>query len=111
MGVVVASTAAVLAMFPRASEAPPALLTSAGAPATPAAASGAVSEGPSIRIEHELVIAPVWRPPVRRSPEVAPRHVRMAGRRPQPAGAIAGTRRLLFGDGKYRPEPFPRVGR
>jgi hypothetical protein len=65
-----------------------------------------------VRVEHELVTATVIEEP-------APRPQRTAVRRPpaqrQPparaAGFVSRTRQLLLGDGRYKPEPFPRVDR
>jgi len=66
---------------------------------------------PSVRIEHEIV-----RVPSRALPRPRPRPtsaVRQAQAAPNPAPlrVASRTRRVLFGDGTYRPEPFPRPSR
>ena len=66
---------------------------------------------PSVRIEHEIV-----RVPSRALPRPRPRStsaVRQAqvAPTPGPSSVASRTRRVLFGDGTYRPEPFPRPSR
>jgi hypothetical protein len=66
---------------------------------------------PSIRIEHELIEVPIVRPPV--APPAAVQPVRRARATQSPVERptfAVNARRLLLGDGKYRPEPFPRPG-
>ena len=72
----------------------------------------------SVTIEHELVrVTPLPAPPSsqalrtnRPQPAKLPAVQRAAN--PLPArGVVERTRRVLFGDGRYRPEPFPRPGR
>src|SRR5215213_8647032 len=68
---------------------------------------------PTIRLEHQVIEVPsprmVKRAPRRRIPPVA---TRFASASPQPASTlVARTRRAVMGDGRYRPEPFPRLDR
>ena len=71
---------------------------------------------PSVLVEHQLVEARE-RPrealaPLRRQAVPArPSALRFAVRRDPPAGIAARAGRLLLGDGRFRPEPFPRPGR
>jgi hypothetical protein len=85
-------------------------------PSTPVVSSADTSTAalrpqPSVRIDHQLIEVPVPRPPPRptRRPSFAKsdRSARHA-RRPEEALA-ARARRLIVGDGQYRPEPFPRL--
>ena len=68
---------------------------------------------PAIKLEHQIIeVQPpraVNRPPRRR---VAPVTTRLALLR-APAGGtlVARARRAVIGDGRYRPEPFPRLDR
>jgi hypothetical protein len=68
--------------------------------------------GPSVRIEHELVVLPKPRPP-RISRPVQWRSTRMAAAEPTASRAplIVRARRAFVGDGRYKPEPFPRLDR
>lgn len=78
----------------------------------PAAASVPVMPvtPPAVRLQEELVYAPVVRAPGL-TRVAAPLH-RVAGRRAsEPPRLASRARRLLFGDGTYRPEPFPRPTR
>jgi hypothetical protein len=65
-----------------------------------------------VRVEHQLVIPAlnVVEPTARTA---ASRQVRR-GQRPaaeaQPPVLLSRAKRVLFGDGRYRPEPFPRTG-
>jgi hypothetical protein len=68
------------------------------------------SAGPSIRIEHELVRLPKPRPQrINRSAQW--RSTRLAAAEPAGPRAplIVRARRAFVGDGRYKPEPFPRV--
>ena len=67
-----------------------------------------------VRVEHELVpvriieetVAPETtgkKPAGQRARRLAPRHTR-------PDGFTSRARQLLVGNGRYRPEPFPRIG-
>jgi hypothetical protein len=61
----------------------------------------------SVRIQHELIrVAPPRRPS---SPDVR-RPFRSASARPTPREPrfVERARRVLMGDGRYRPEPFPK---
>jgi hypothetical protein len=64
---------------------------------------------PTIRVVHQLVQVPVFTSPVRtRTPPPPPiRRARIEGN-PEPARLASRARRVLLGDGHYRPEPFPR---
>jgi hypothetical protein len=73
----------------------------------------------SVTVEHELVrvvplhTSPPPPPTVRRN---RPQPTRLAAvqraTNPLPArGVVERTKRAFFGDGRYRPEPFPRPGR
>ena len=68
------------------------------------------SAGPSVRIETELVRLPKPRPPRINRP-VQWRSTRLAAA--EPAGPqpplIVRARRAFVGDGRYKPEPFPRL--
>ena len=78
------------------------------APPGPAARSlqEAASSGPSVRVERTLVLA---------SEEVVERPDRAGRARARPPRGTAApplmsrARRVLFGSGRHRPEPFPRV--
>lgn len=66
---------------------------------------------PSIRIEHEIMRVPV-KPAVPRPvlrPQTSSRQARLQPRT-EPQGH-SRAHRILFGDGTYRPEPFPRPSR
>jgi hypothetical protein len=70
------------------------------------------SASPSVRIEHELVRLPTPRPP-RLSRPAQWRATRLAAAEPAdpPAPLLVRARRALVGDGRYKPEPFPRLAR
>jgi hypothetical protein len=76
---------------------------SPGIPASPEDA------GPSVRIEHELVRLPKPRPERINRPQW--RSTRMAAAEPADPRAplMVRARRAFTGDGRYKPEPFPRV--
>lgn len=65
---------------------------------------------PAVRLQEELVYAPVVRAPGR-TRVAAPPHRVAARRASEPPRLASRARRLLFGDGTYRPEPFPRPTR
>lgn len=85
----------------------------------PLAVPGPAPDAP-VRIEHEFVTVPevrqpvrapgVRRPPAKRVAPPAPVTRARATERVPPA-PLARARRVLFGDGTYRPEPFPRPAR
>lgn len=61
-----------------------------------------------VRIEHELITVPEVRQPTRTRVVTLPPPVRRARTEPAQRAPLARARRVLFGDGTYRPEPFPR---
>src|SRR5262245_3470417 len=67
---------------------------------------------PFLRIEHELVRLPNPRPQ-RLTPPAQFRTTRMAAAEPAESRAplIVRARRAFGGDGRYKPEPFPRLER
>ena len=70
------------------------------------------SAGPSVQIEHELVRLP--KPRLQRINRPAQfRTTRLAAAEPADARAplIVRARRAFVGDGRYKPEPFPRLER
>jgi hypothetical protein len=108
--VVAVSGAALFVLFVQGvSEAPDARTAR---PVTPAVAERpAPPTLPSVRIEHEFVRVPLAPPaprPVVR-PLVSSPQARLQ-RRPEPQ-THSRAYRMLFGDGTYRPEPFPRPSR
>lgn len=77
----------------------------------PVAAPQALPEGsdPSVRIEHELVRLPKPRPQRINRPAQW-RSTRLAAAEPTDLRPplLGRARRVLVGDGRYKPEPFPR---
>jgi hypothetical protein len=74
----------------------------------------------AVRIEHEFVTVPEVRQPVRAPGVRPPAARRVAPPAPVsraratervPPAPLARARRVLFGDGTYRPQPFPRPSR
>ena len=68
--------------------------------------------GPSVRVEHQLVRLPKPRPQhINRPPQW--RSTRLAAAEPSESrpALILRARRALVGDGRYKPEPFPRLER
>jgi hypothetical protein len=61
----------------------------------------------TIRVVHQLVHVPVIASPVRATPIPSTRRARI-DRGPEPQRLHSRARRVLFGDGLHRPEPFPR---
>ena len=100
---------AIMLWRPRVGEAPRGEIV-AGA-ATSASAAATPAPAPSLRIEHQLVEVPAVSPAVRSKPRPAARQARLARPAPSSQKLAGSTRRLLFGDGTYRPEPFPRPTR
>ena len=72
--------------------------------------SGPESAGPSVRIEHELVRLPKPRPQ-RVTRPTQWRSTRLAAAEPADPQAplFVRARRAFVGDGRYKPEPFPRL--
>jgi hypothetical protein len=96
--IVIGAGASLVALMPAVAESP-----LAEAPAPPAA------DQPAVRIEQTLVAAPIVE-------EAAPLRAAVQRARPparrqtRPEGFVSRTRQLIVGDGRYRPEPFPRAG-
>lgn len=82
----------------------------ADSPATVAEALPPAPEPPGVRIEHELVAASVIA-----TTEPAPRQAAIPPKKPveqphtRPNGFLSKAGRLILGDGRHRPEPFPRA--
>jgi hypothetical protein len=68
--------------------------------------------GPSVRVEHELVRLPKPRPQRINRPAQS-RSTRLTAAEPAASRAslIVRARRAFVGDGRYKPEPFPRLER
>jgi hypothetical protein len=68
--------------------------------------------GPSVRVEHELVQLPKPRPQRINRPAQW-RSSRLAAAEPPDSRAplLVRARRAFVGDGRYKPEPFPRLER
>ena len=105
---IVLMLAAVALLWPATAESP---VGAAAAPLAPAQAA-------AVTVEHELVVVspapPLAATPPRRSAPPASPAVRLTagpGRALKPAGFAVRAGRALVGDGRYRPEPFPRPGR
>lgn len=67
-----------------------------------------------VRVEHRLITAEVVHERASAGlgatrPPVTPRVQRSAQREPEVSGLFARARRALLGDGRHRPEPFPRA--
>jgi hypothetical protein len=73
------------------------------------------AEPAPVRIEHQLIRINPPPPPQRPRPRVAYLVNRLADGKTPPAppsrGLVVRAGRMLVGDGRYRPEPFPRPGR
>jgi hypothetical protein len=98
-------------LFPRSSEAPSAQQVSD----KPAAQSDVKEsqepppDTPSVRVEHRLIqIVPQPAPIFRPRPAAPAANRRAETRKPESDHLVARARRALVGDGRYRPEPFPR---
>jgi hypothetical protein len=74
----------------------------------------AVASAPAdITIEHQLIQVTESATPRRRPPTAAVSRVaavRKPGQRSRREALVVRAGRLLMGDGRYRPEPFPRPG-
>jgi hypothetical protein len=77
--------------------------------ASPEIQASPVGADPSVRIEHELVRLPKPQPQRINRPQW--RSTRLAAAEPTDPRAplIVRARRAFTGDGRYKPEPFPRV--
>jgi len=109
--ILVALSAGLLVFLAAAKEAPaPAHPTPAVSPAADLAVTQPAAS-PAVRVQHELIEVAVTRPPRRPKPTL-PRArsqtIRSARLREEPAPLV---RRLLVGDGQFKPEPFPRLAR
>jgi hypothetical protein len=92
---------------------PPAQLSPQGQAGAGPASRQLAPPPPAIKLEHRIIeVQPpkaVNRPPRRR---VAPVATRLASLQAPGAGTlVARARRAVIGDGRYRPEPFPRLDR
>jgi hypothetical protein len=72
----------------------------------------------TVQVEHEVIhVTPSQNrvPPaparISRSASVRVAAARKPADRPAPQGIVSRARRALLGDGRYRPDPFPRPGR
>jgi len=91
----------------------------ADSPRPEAAARSHLADRTVVRVEHELVPATVVQEAVVQETVAAeavgkkpagPRVRRLAYRNTRPDGFASRARQLLIGDGRFRPEPFPRAG-
>ena len=107
--ILVVLSVGLLVFFAAAKEAPVATPTPAVSPAADVAATEPAAE-PAVRVQHELievaVTRPLPRPPA--PPRARSRPVRSARLREEAPPLV---RRLLVGDGQFKPEPFPRPTR
>jgi hypothetical protein len=80
--------------------------------AVPAATKVSPAPKPSVTVEHQLIqVEPMPRPkPVPRLRPALP-STRLAYAPPQQDTLVARARRKFLGDGRFRPEPFPRLDR
>ncbi len=83
----------------------PALVDS---PLTTHPAASRTPDRPVVRVEHELVAATVVEAEMPRRVSM-PRGRPLARRHTRPAGIMSRARQLIVGNGRYRPEPFPRA--
>jgi hypothetical protein len=99
---------AVLVLHPPVTGRPP---QPQAAPAIQAPAPAPALTVPSVRVQHELVRLPKPAPRANRPP--AWRSTRMALANPPygRAALLVRASRALVGDGRYKPEPFPRLSR
>jgi hypothetical protein len=101
-----------LFLLPRESEAPSAQQASAkpGAQTEVTESLEPPAEAASsVRVEHQLIqIVPPPAPAVRARPVAPASNRRADSRKPAPDHLVVRARRALVGDGRYRPEPFPR---
>jgi hypothetical protein len=93
------------------------------APGPPGGGSVSVGSSDTVHVEHEIVVVPhtppatppATRDPARQGRSAQARSALQASRSSRPQadepsrGVAARAGRLLVGDGRYRPEPFPRV--
>jgi hypothetical protein len=108
-------SAAALLMFPRVSGAPADVRHEPVQPVTAPAVGTPAAHTDAVQVDHEFVVVqptPVRAPQPRARPVAAARPARSPGGEPRDAAESPGlaTRagRMLVGDGRYRPEPFPR---
>jgi hypothetical protein len=112
MGMLVVGMAGLFVFSARPGHAPPALLAS---PDPPSASTEAIDSpldaaaSDSVRIEHELIGVRAPKRPKVRAPRLSPlpavRQAQTGSR-----NVVARASRVLVGNGRYRPEPFPRPG-
>ena len=103
---------AVLMLYPPPASSPRVDPTAAGPAPLPQASPGIQSSpvaSPSVRIEHELVRLPKPRPQRINRPQGPSTRLAAAEPADPRAPLIVRARRAFTGDGRYKPEPFPRV--
>ena len=102
---IVLTLGAVALLWPATAESP---VGAATAPLAPARAA-------AVTVQHELVLVSaatsMASAPRRRPASPAVRLTEAPARSLKPAGFALRAGRALMGDGRYRPEPFPRPGR
>jgi hypothetical protein len=101
---------AVLMLYPPPASAPRVDPAAVGPVAAPQAVPKAAD--PSVRIEHELVRLPKPRPqPINRAAQLRSGRLAAAELSDTRAPLLVRARRAFVGDGRYKPEPFPRLER
>jgi hypothetical protein len=99
---------AVLMLHPPVTGRPP---QSQAAPAIQAPLMAPALTAPSVRVQHELVRLPRRAPRINRPPTWRPTRMALANQPYGRAPLLVRASRALVGDGRYKPEPFPRLGR
>jgi hypothetical protein len=88
---------------------------SAGSPPRKSEIVPPTVDPPGVRVEHELVTASIVTEPVTRRAAAAaaapPSGDPVPRPHTRPDGFLSKARRAIVGDGRHRPEPFPRVRR
>jgi hypothetical protein len=111
IGALAVAVGGLMFLFPRASEAPSAQQYGEKSAVPPRAGQDPEPPGPaaeSVRIEHRLVaVQALPAPPAARAVARAV-NARTDARPAAPQRFGSRARRVLVGDGRYRPEPFPR---
>ena len=100
---------AVLMLYPPSASSPERTQSVIQLPASPAVVE---PPAPSIRVEHELVRLPRPRlPQVGRSRPWRSTRLAMTDQPGTRVALLVRARRAVVGDGRYKPEPFPRLER